>query len=855
MTKKIEISKKLLDKLYLQCNLSTYKIAKKLGCDPSVIQKRLKEYKIKSKNPKEKINFTKEKLFDLYIIKKFSTQKISNILGISSCTVYNKLKEAGIDIRPKKIIKINRKALEKLYINNKLSCSEIAKKLGCNRITIFQKLRKFMIKTRNLSEANIIYPKKKFNGNNKLKAYMIGFRLGDLNVRTNIGETIFIKSNTTKKEQLDLIEQVYGGYGHFRVSQGKNDYCVWCNLDKSFSFLLPKEDKMEDWILNNNDCFFSFLAGYTDAEGNINVSQGRARFRIRTYDKNILFQLYNKLNSLGINTKFGIALKKGIHSGIKHNKDCWGIFVNSKESLLELFRFLKPLLRHKKRFNDLVLAENNILERNKKHRMNISLMENKKTFYITTPVYYANGSPHLGGAYTTIAADVLARWHKLVGEEVFFLTGTDEHGQKIQETAEKERLKPKEFVDKIAKEFKEAFKMLNISNDNFVRTTDKIHEEEVKKILQELYNKKIIYKGYYEAYYCVGCEQYLNESDLVDGKCPLHKLEPELRKEESYLFKLSSFQDKLLKLIKTEKYGIFPEARRKEIIDFIESGLRDISISRLKSKVSWGIELPFDKEHTCFVWVDAFWNYLTGLIEKKKFDKFWPANVQLMAKDIIRVHATIWPALLLATENKLPETLFVHGYFTIDGQKMSKSLGNVISPVYLTEKYGADSVRYYLMRNIPFGQDGDVSEESLINRHNTELANKLGNLISRVSALAEKYGIEKTENKLIKKLRLKEIEKHIDNFELDKALSEIFAFIDNCNEYVQSKKPWETHDKKVLYELADSIKAIGILLYPFMPSTSEKISKEFGFKIKLDEIEKPLKVKKIKKGEILFKKI
>ena len=479
----------------------------------------------------------------------------------------------------------------------------------------------------------------------------------------------------------------------------------------------------------------------------------------------------------------------------------------------------------------------------------------KKTFYITTPIYYANASVHLGGAYTTIAADVLARWHRLLGEEVFFLTGTDEHGQKIQETAEKEGVKPKEFVDRIAKEFEYAFKLLNISNDNFIRTTDKMHEEEVKKILQGLYDKKIIYKGYYESYYCVGCEQYLNETDLVDGKCPLHKKEPEPRKEESYLFKLSLFQNKLLKLIKTGKYCILPESRRKEIIDFIEGGLKDISISRLKKKVYWGIELPFDKEHTCFVWVDAFWNYLTGLIEKKKFDRFWPANIQLMAKDIIRVHATIWPALLLATENKLPETLFVHGYFTIDGQKMSKSLGNVISPINLVNKYGVESVRYYLMRNIPFGQDGDVSEQALIERHNNELANKLGNLVSRVSALIEKNGIQKCENNLLKKLNIKTIEKLFESYELDKILNEIFGFIDICNEYVQNKKPWETKDSKVLYELADSIKAIGILLYPFIPGTSEKIAKQFGFKIDFKEIDKPLKVKKIKKSEILFKKI
>ena len=478
-----------------------------------------------------------------------------------------------------------------------------------------------------------------------------------------------------------------------------------------------------------------------------------------------------------------------------------------------------------------------------------------KSYYITTPIYYANSYPHVGSAYTTIAADVLARWNLLNNKSVFFLTGTDEHGQKIQQTAEKNKKNPKEFVDDIAKKFKEVFKLLNISNNNFIRTKDKYHEEEVKRILQELYDKKLIYKGDYEAYYCVGCEQYLTKSDLIDGKCPLHKTEPELRKEEAYLFKLSKFQDKLLKLIQSGKYEILPERKRREVISFIEEGLHDISISRLKKKVSWGIELPFDKNHTCFVWVDAFWNYVSGLRVKGKFDEFWPANVQLMANDILRVHATIWPALLLALDYKLPKTLFIHGYFTVDGQKMSKSLGNSIAPDMLVNKYGADSVRYFLIRNIPFGQDGDFSEKVLIERHNNELLNKLGNLVSRVSSLAEKNGIAQTKNTLLKKLELNKIVNLIDNFELDKALNEIFCFIDSCNEYIQSKKPWETKNKKVLYELADSIKVISILLWPFIPSTSNKIAEQFGFEIKYSQIKKPLTVKNIKKAEHLFNKI
>ena len=478
-----------------------------------------------------------------------------------------------------------------------------------------------------------------------------------------------------------------------------------------------------------------------------------------------------------------------------------------------------------------------------------------KKFYITTPIFYPNSEPHVGSAYTVIVADVLARWNKLLGKKTFFLTGTDEHGQKIQEIAKKNKESPKHFVDKMAEKFKQSFKLINSSHDYFIRTTDKKHEEEVKKLLQELYNKKYIYKGKYEAYYCVGCEQYLTESDLIDGKCPLHNKEPELRKEEAYLFKLSNFQNKLLKLIESGEYEILPKNRRKEITTFIREGLQDISISRLKERVSWGIELPFDSNHTCFVWIDAFWNYITGLKNKNKFKEFWPADVQLMAKDILRVHATIWPSLLLATGNKLPKTLFVHGYLTINGKKISKSLGNAISPEYFVEKYGADSLRYFLVKNIPFGQDGDFSETKLIERNNNELANKLGNLVSRVSTLAEKYGLEKTENKILKKLNLKKIEAHFENYELDKALSEIFSFIDKCNEYVQEKKPWETKDKKILYELADSIKTITILLWPFIPETSEKIAKQFNFKINYKNITIPLKITKIKKQEILFKKI
>jgi len=496
----------------------------------------------------------------------------------------------------------------------------------------------------------------------------------------------------------------------------------------------------------------------------------------------------------------------------------------------------------------------------------------KPKFYITTPIYYTNAEPHIGSAYTTIIADALARWHKSLGEDVFFLTGTDEHGQKIQEVAENAGMTPKEFVDKIVLKFKEAFSLLNISNNNFIRTTDPAHETEVQKILQDLYDKKFIYKGNYESYYCIGCEQYVTRNDLVDGKCPLHNKEPELRREEAYLFKLSAFQKTLLELIKNGTYCILPEQRRKEITTFIEGGLQDISISRLKEKVHWGIELPFDKKHTCFVWVDAFWSYITGLKKKKAFDKFWPADTQLMAKDILRVHATIWPALLLATGNALPKTLFVHGYFTVAGQKMSKSLGNVISPIPLTKKYGTDALRYFLLREIPAGADGDFSEQALIARANADLGDTLGNLLQRTSVLVHKNfagqipkpgRFTKEDKALIENANkvFPEANEAMQKFEWHKAVETVWNFAHACNKYVNDAEPWNLEDKQrlgtVLYVMVESLRLLSILTYPFVPATAENISRQLGQKLGNF---KQAKFKRSIKGtlaqpEILFKKI
>ncbi len=471
-----------------------------------------------------------------------------------------------------------------------------------------------------------------------------------------------------------------------------------------------------------------------------------------------------------------------------------------------------------------------------------------KKYYITTAIDYVNARPHIGHAFEKTLADALARYHRLKGEDVFFLTGVDENAQKNVQAAEKEGVNVKEFVDRNTGFFLDLCAKLNISQDEFVRTSAKEHSVVVQKIVKKIIDNGDIYLGKYEGHYCTGCEEYKTEKDLVDGKCPEHNREPEFRKEEAYFFRLSKYRDKLLKII--PKY-VIPEERKNEIIKRVEEGLNDLCVSR--KSVDWGISFPDDKNFKVYVWVDALINYISGLKDKDK--KYWPADVHIIGKGINWFHSVIWPALLLSAGYKLPEKLLVHGYLSLGGKKISKSLGNVIDPLELLEKYSSDSVRYSLLRCSVF-DDSDYSEEILIERHNNELANKLGNLISRVSSLIEKNGIEKCENKLLKKLKLKEIEELFENFEFDKSLGEIFAFVDICNEYVQDKKPWETKDKKVLYELADSIKAIAILLYPFIPSSSEKIAKQFGFKILFKNINIPLSEKnRIKKGEILFNKL
>lgn len=463
-----------------------------------------------------------------------------------------------------------------------------------------------------------------------------------------------------------------------------------------------------------------------------------------------------------------------------------------------------------------------------------------KKFYITTAIDYPSGRFHLGHAYEKICTDVLARWKKLKGYQVHFSTGTDCHGLKIQRKAEEARKTPLQFVTELSFQFKELCKVLNISYDDFIMTTEKRHEKVVLGILKKLEENGDICKGDYKGLYCVDCETYYTEKDLVDGNCPVHKKKCELIKEKTYFFKLSKYQKRIIEAIKKNDL-IWPDKKKNEILNRLKVPLRDLSISR--EKVEWGIPLPFEKELTVFVWVDALINYLTTIdYPNRKFKDFWPA-VHIIGPDIVWHHTAIWYSILLALGLKLPKVV-VHGFINLEGEKLSKARGITIDPIYLANKYSTDSLRYFLVRTIPFGQDGDFSEKTLVERHNSELADKLGNLVSRVSSLAEKYGIVKCENKLIKKLKEKEIEKKMENFELDKALELIFAFIDNCNEYVQKNKIWseESKDrKKKLYELVESIKVVSRYLSPFIPETAEKIQRIFSGKIK--------------KAGILFKKV
>ena len=473
-----------------------------------------------------------------------------------------------------------------------------------------------------------------------------------------------------------------------------------------------------------------------------------------------------------------------------------------------------------------------------------------------------NGPPHLGHAYTTIAADVLARWHRLKDENVFFLTGTDEHGEKISKAAEAVGKPPQKFVDEIANQFMHAWKILNISNDDFIRTTEKRHEKIVQEIIKKVHENGDIYKGEYEGLYCVGDESFKTESELVNGRCPDHpNLELQHKKEETYFFKLSKYQKKLLQFYKDNPEFLSPVSRAPEIINRVKEGLKDLSITRKKLK--WGIPFPIDESHVVYVWFDALANYISALGGEngKLFKKFWPADVHLVGKEINWFHSVIWPAILLSAGIELPKKVFSHGWWTVDGQKMSKTLGNVVDPIKVSEKYSVDAFRYFILHEVAFGEDGNYSEESLKGKINGELAGDLGNLVYRVLTLAEKFkGEIKGDSALFGKLRLQKIDEHMEKLELHLALEEIWEFIRATNKYVNDTEPWKKSGEElanILHNLLEAVRAITILISPFLPETAEKIFKQLELKQqKTSDIKFEKKFAgKVKKGKILFKKV
>src|SRR5262245_33392952 len=518
-------------------------------------------------------------------------------------------------------------------------------------------------------------------------------------------------------------------------------------------------------------------------------------------------------------------------------------------------------------------------------------MSQPNSFYITTPIYYVNDVPHIGHAYTTVAADVLARYWRLRGRDVFFLTGLDEHGQKVQQAAARAGIDPQTHCDKLAPQFQQLWKRLNISNDGFIRTTDAPHKNSVQRYLQQLYDNQLIYKADYAGWYCTFDERFWTEKDVIGGLCPDCKRPVEKLSEHNYFFKMGRYQDRLIEHITQHPNFIRPESRRNEVLGFLTTQkLGDLSISRPKSRLSWGIELPFDKDYVTYVWFDALVNYLSALEYKPGLDRFWPASVHLVGKDILTTHAVYWSTMLMALDKKLPETIFAHGWWTVDGEKMSKSRGNVVDPNWIAETFGVDAFRYFLLREVPFGQDGDFSEHAMARRANSDLANGIGNLLSRTLTMIERNcdGIipdipqnyleeesEKYSLLLHAKGQLltlgKALDGFIENLEFNDLLLHVTSRATDIDRFIDEHEPWrlaKDPDKRqelnaVLYTAAECLRLLSLYIYPVMPSTAKSVAAQLGIDVNFDSLLLSQEITwgklqsgtKIRKGNALFPRI